>query len=429
MRIVIATFTVVVLVLLSSCASTQLSAPKTEPKDRLGVRGDKTFGHYSENLEPNLVLVTVTPDYYAALTKQPDDQATKSLPPQYVDFLDDLQRRYGLTRVGNWPLSTIDIFCIVFENTGGLERDNIIESLPDEPGIETAQRVELFSTKQSQTTKYNDPFHSLQHGFHSMQASTTHGWSRGAGVRVAVIDTGVDHDHPDLTGNTEITKNYVDNDEELFRSDSHGTAVGGVIAAAADNAAGIVGIAPESKLLALKACWHSPENKTAAYCNTLTLAKALNYSIAEQVDIINLSLTGPPDPILHRLVGKAIEEGIVVVGAKPDHDRPSFPISVKGTIPAALPNELTSAIKAPGQRVISTSPNKQYDFFDGSSFSSAHISGLAALVRALAPEVSPAQMLKLLQHSSDPQTGVVDACRMFEILKGSNATSTNGNHC
>ena len=387
---------------------------------------DQTFGRYDENLEPELILITMTPERHALLTELKAVPMTGELPPRYSDFLELMRSRYGLTRVANWPLPAIDIFCIVFEIQDPAQRESVVASLGLEPGVETAQVVQTFDVQEQD---YNDPYLSLQHGIHSIQAVNSHQWSRGKGVRIAVIDTGMDNTHPDLSLNSETTRNFVDNDEEAFRSDIHGTAVGGVIAANANNGTGMVGIAPDATLLALKACWHSNPDKNKARCNSLTLAKALNYSIQQKVDIINLSLTGPPDPVLERLVLEALARDIVVIGALPAHEDKAFPVSIKGTIAVAIPGRKTETISAPGRRVLSTSPNEQYDFFDGSSFSTAHISGLAALVRSLSPTLTPSELLALLERTASPETGAANACRAIEWVRRQTNTSVHSGSC
>jgi subtilisin family serine protease len=70
---------------------------------------------------------------------------------------------------------------------------------------------------------------------------------------VAIIDTGIDTRHPDLAGRTLLTRNYIDDDAAAFRGDRHGTQIAGLIAAAANNGIGIVGVAPDVRLLAYKA--------------------------------------------------------------------------------------------------------------------------------------------------------------------------------
>jgi len=387
---------------LSGCALTE-RAPVPDPPVT-----DRTFGRYHENLEPELIVITVTPQQHARLTDLKPVPLGVAPPAPYAAFLDRLDAEYGLTRVANWPLATIEVFCIVFEVQEPGERDAIIEALRQEPGVETAQSVQTFD---SMAGEYDDPYLSMQHGVHSIQAIGSHRWSRGQGVRVAVIDTGVDDTHPDLTASSEATRNFVDDDALRFRADTHGTAVAGVIAAESGNAAGMVGIAPDATLLALKACWQLPEDATRARCNSLTLAKALNYSIQEQVDVINLSLTGPPDALLERLVLEALAQDIVVVGARPAHRGDAFPVSVPGTLAVAMPSLQAGSLSAPGRSVLSTRPEERYDFYTGSSFSTAHVTGVVALMRSVSPALTPPELIELIARTADPSTGSANACR------------------
>jgi len=406
---------------LSACQTTG-DAGKSQ-----GAVTDQTFGHYAENLEPNLILITLTTDYYALLTQNEAVPVNGDVPAPYAKFIDTLESRYTLKRVANWPLQTIDVFCVVFEINNSEERQRVIAALSSEEGVETAQLVQSFAI---QSEPYNDPYLSLQHGFHSMEAINSHQWSRGKGVRVAVIDTGLDTHHSEISSSTESMKNFVDGDEISFRSDVHGTAVGGVIAADSNNDTGMVGIAPDAMLLALKACWHIDEQKNTAICNSLTLAKALNYSIQQGVDIINLSLTGPPDPILERLVLQALAQGIVVIGAKPVHDNKAFPTSISGTIVADMPNtDRTQTIKAPGRRVLSLLPNEQYDFFNGSSFSTAHVTGLTALVLGISPALLPADIQMLLEQTANVETGEINACKAVEWARKHADNSLSDSDC
>lgn len=391
--------------LLTGCVSTGINS--------VNVTTDQTFGNYQDELESNLILVTMTPEHHQRLTETTELLGEDQLPPLYEEFLERIQGRYELTRVADWPLAEIDIYCIVFENKSDRSRETLIASLDKELEIESAQPVQTFAVH---SEEYNDPFLSLQHGIHSIQALKSHRWSRGAGVRVAVVDTGSDNEHPDLVSSTEITKNFVDRDEAGFRADVHGTAVGGIIAARANNETGMVGVAPEARLLALKACWYLAPKERGARCNSLTLAKALNFSISQSVDIINLSLAGPPDPLLERLVREALSRNIIVIGAESSENVRAFPVSVSGTIGVSMPDIQSNSLSAPGRRVLSTLPDEQYDFFDGSSFSTAHIAGLAAVIRSLAPDITPAELLDLLERTSDANTGVVNACRAVEAL-------------
>ncbi len=173
--------------------------------------------------------------------------------------------------------------------------------------LRTDQRVALAEPLQDyavQTTA-PDPYAGVQAGNERMDITQAHRISRGRGVRIALIDTGLASDHPDLQGRIDVQRNFVDNDAKRFQLDRHGTAIAGVIAANADNGVGIAGVAPEARLLALKACWQLQDGQDDARCNTFTLAQALASAIELKAKIINLSLTGPPDPLLSALAEKA----------------------------------------------------------------------------------------------------------------------------
>jgi len=394
--------------LLVACATTQ-----TESVVKVTV--DNTFGNYDQSLESELILITMQPDQHASLTTVNPTALKNSqdLPPEYKAFINDINNRYGLVRVADWPLPAIDIFCIIFENQSTATRSELIAQLELEPGIESAQLVQSFEV---QRLAYNDPYLELQHGLRTLNARTSHQWSRGKGVSVAVIDTGFDIRHPELESSTTITKNFVDKNEQQFEADVHGTAVAGIIVADTDNGTGIAGVAPDSDLVALKACWQLASDNDRAVCNTLTLAKALNFAVGHGADVINLSLAGPRDPLLERLVSKALSDNIIVVGAQPPDDKPSFPTVVPGTIAVSMPGRNSAAVSAPGQKVLSTSPGNQYDFYTGSSFSTAHIAGLAALVRELSPQLSAADVLNLLNTTADQESGEVNACNAIAQL-------------
>ena len=89
--------------------------------------------------------------------------------------------------------------------------------------------------------------------------------------------------------------------------------------------------------MAMKACWQTKASDDAARCNSFTLAKAINASIAAQADVINLSLTGPVDPLLDRLLRQAIEQRTIVVGAVNQAKPNTFPVATRGVLPVALP--------------------------------------------------------------------------------------------
>jgi subtilisin family serine protease len=113
----------------------------------------------------------------------------------------------------------------------------------------------------------------------------------GDGVRIAVIDTGVDLDLEDLSPNLVAHANYVEN--STYRAEIHGTAVASIIAARRDHR-GCAGIAPKSKLIALRACYQITPDRAPGRGSTSSLLQALDGALENRAAIINLSL-GPPD--------------------------------------------------------------------------------------------------------------------------------------
>lgn len=377
---------------------------------------DTTVGSYGVGREERLILVTIDKDTHNYLTQSDSRQRTNSdLPERYADLMDTWALQYGITRVADWPVPPLKVNCLIFESDGIRNLQEIIASLDNLPEVEVAQAVQNFDL--AQNSPYNDPYFPLQHAARSMRIEHTHQWASGKGVKIAVIDTGVDTTNPEIAGRSQDSYNFVDSDELQFNSDVHGTAVAGVIAAAANNDTGMVGIAPGARLLPMKACWQIDNDGEKASCNSITLLKALDTAIQEQVHVINLSLAGPRDRLLEQLVQAALDRNIIVVGARFPGNPDLFPAAVQGTISVTDSRDKTvGVVKAQGQNVLSLHPQKDYEFYNGSSFSTAHVAGLAALVRELAPAWSTAEIKSLLKATSDLGTGAANACRAISFI-------------
>jgi subtilisin family serine protease len=263
---------------------------------------------------------------------------------------------------------------------------------------------------------HNDPLYPLQPTAKSWQLSEVHKLTTGRNVRVAEVDSGVEMLHPDLIGRVSVTRNFVDDRADV--GEVHGTAIAGIIAARADDGVGIAGIAPESRLIALRACWQATGSGDVAICSSFTLAKALQFALEEKAQVINLSLGGPRDRLLERLLDVALSRGITVVAAADPAIRDGgFPASHRGVL-AVLgedANDVSEAILlGPARDIPTTLTGKKWGFVTGSSFAAAHVAGLAALLRELAPALPAAQMREALAPRGMSNVAgrrvVVDAC-------------------
>jgi subtilisin family serine protease len=369
-----------------------------------GVRMPDSLADSAED-ETRLLIVAVDNDAAQAPPRPASTRpayigAAYAVGPKARATLQDLRRDYKLTAVTAWPIAVLGVHCAVLRIPEGSTRENLLQRLAADRRVRLAQPMNAFA---SRSTSFNDPYASLQTGFQSIGAASAQQYSLGEHVRVAVIDTGLDNRHPDFGGRVVVQRNFVDRDVERFRRDHHGTAVAGVISAAANNRLGIVGIAPRVEVIALKACWEGEQPGQSARCNSLTLAQALSAAIEERARVVNLSLTGPRDPLLAALVKAGSDRGILYVGAAPgDGPADAFP----GGVPGVIAVEMTESggahagvLRAPGREVVTLVPGGSYDFVSGSSVATAHVSGAVALLLAMRGDLDRDRVYRLLERS------------------------------
>ncbi len=346
-----------------------------------------------------------------------------------LQLMKALEADYGLKEVSAWPIEPLHMHCAVLELPAGADRAAVIEALSRDPRVRLAEPLQLFATR---TQIYNDPYVVLQRGFQQMDVADAHPWSRGDGVKIAIVDTGADLAHPDLRGAIAASANFVDADAEQFNRDRHGTEVAGIIAAVANNREGIVGVAPGARLWIFKACWQLHFDADAARCNSFTLAQALVAALDAHVQIINLSIAGPEDPLLRDLMLEGMRRGIVFVGADagPGGGKESL-LHQKGVIEVASMETPASAgadsLRAPGREILTLLPGGHYDFASGSSLATAHVTGAVALLLAKNRRLTADSMFRLLQDSSvqastTTETPIsVDACTAVIAVVGHGA--------
>ena len=335
--------------------------------------------------------------------------------------LRDLALEYRLQPAAAWPIGPLHLQCAVLQLPDGAARDSMLERLRGDRRVALVEPLQEYAVR----TMTPDPYAAVQTGNERMDISAAHRLSRGRGVRIAIIDTGLDSDHPELRGRVAVQRNFVDADARRFQLDRHGTAIAGIIAANADNSVGITGIAPEARLLALKACWQLQDGRDDARCNSFTLAQALAAAIELKAQIINLSLTGPPDPLLAALAEQAMRAGIIIVG--PEGDGLSFPASLSHVLSVSRSEDspvTAGVLQAPGSEVLTLAPGGRYDFYSGSSIATGEITGITALMLALRSGLNAGQAQALLNKATDTTESAagpvrsVNACRALAALTG-----------
>ncbi|MBC7273282.1 MAG: type VII secretion-associated serine protease mycosin [Streptomyces sp.] len=259
---------------------------------------------------------------------------------------------------------------------------------------------------------------------HTQQAWQT---TKGAGITVAVLDTGVDDQHPDLVGNVLGGRDLVGfgagrGDETWAK---HGTAMAGIIAAhghGPGNFDGVVGIAPEAKILPVRVILEDkdPARAKARKSRGNALAEGIRWAADHGADVINLSLgddsaSAHPEPAEDEAVQYALKKGAVVVasagngGEKGDHI--SYPAAYPGVIAVTAVDRYGTraafstrrwyaTVSAPGVDVVIADPDGKYYEGWGTSAAAAFVSGAVALVKSAHPGLSPAQIKRLLADTA-----------------------------
>ncbi|WP_186785010.1 type VII secretion-associated serine protease mycosin [Streptomyces sp. CBG31] len=268
--------------------------------------------------------------------------------------------------------------------------------------------------------------------------------TKGAGITVAVLDTGVDGSHPDLQGQVLPGKDLVG--FGATRGDSswalHGTAMAGIIAGRGNGpgrADGVLGIAPEVRILPVRVILESkdPARAKARKTRGTALAEGIRWAADNGADVINLSLgddseSAHPDPGEDSAIQYALSKGISVVASAGNGgekgDRISYPAAYPGVIAVTAVDEYGThasfstrrwyaTVSAPGVDIVVANPDGHYYIEWGTSAAAAFVSGAVALVRAAHPGLDPAQIKKLLADTArDAPAGGRDDARGYGMV-------------
>ncbi len=264
----------------------------------------------------------------------------------------------------------------------------------------------------------------LQYVIEALRLTEAHQIARGERVAIAVIDSGVDANHPELRGR--IVQSY-DAVGGQFRAHEHGTGMVGAIVA--NNQ--LLGVSPRADIYAVRA--FAPGQTGSSAGTSFHIIKAMDWAIRSGARVINMSFAGPRDPMIARAIQVAADRRIAMVAAM-GNGGPDAPIAY----PAADPNVIAVtatdqegrlfaaatqgehvAVAAPGVEILLPAPRGGYQISSGTSVAAAHVSGVAALILERHPEIDPATLRRILTETArqaatpDPKlgAGVADPVR------------------
>ncbi|WP_027408454.1 S8 family peptidase [Anoxybacteroides tepidamans] len=240
---------------------------------------------------------------------------------------------------------------------------------------------------------------------------TEEGWRFSRGnkhVTIAVVDSGVDLNHPDLVHRLVPGYNAIE-DHGLPQDDNgHGTHVAGIIASEANNRQGVAGITWFNRIMPIKAL------NSDGHGSSFDVAKGIIWAVDHGARVINLSLGNyQPSELLEEAVRYAYDRDVVLIAASGnDHSaQPSFPaaypevLSVGAVNPDGSQAEYSNYgdyldVVAPGTNIASTFIHNQYAALSGTSMAAPHVTALAGLIRSLNPQLTNKQVIHIIRKST-----------------------------
>jgi hypothetical protein len=304
------------------------------------------------------------------------------------------------------------------------EAQKVTAELAKDPLVELAYVIPprhlLAARRRNGRSQQADPLLNRQWGLNAialLKAESLASFPPRAEIVVAVIDSGVDSRHPDLSGVFVEERSFTSG--PLRDTSGHGTHVSGIIGALLKNGRGIRGVLRSARIMSLKAL--DPYSGPGYY-------RALRYATDNGARVINLSLGGPHDPTEEMLVRRAIQRGVAVVAAmgneKLKGNATSYPAAVDGVIAVGASDEADRvadfsctgphiSLLAPGVSVLSTVPRyrvsltdtRDYDAWPGTSMATPHVAATVALLLARRPAATVAGLRRALTRSADKVPG------------------------
>lgn len=271
-----------------------------------------------------------------------------------------------------------------------------------------------YSSVTSNRIQINDPYYNMQWFIPYIEDNDA--WQmvqQKRKVRVAVVDTGIDYNHPDLKNRVSknLGYNFIDKNSDAMDDNGHGTHVAGIIAAEANNNIGITGVVGtlDVKIIPIKVL----DKKGEGFSNII--AEGIEYAVKQNADIINLSINfNRKDEYIEKAILYARNKGVFVVVSSGNDN-----INCDLTSPAGDEGAYTVAavdsydnkayfsnygdavqISAPGVGIFSTMPGGKYKSRSGTSMAAPLVTGVAAMMKAQEPSIEPEEIEKILNETA-----------------------------
>jgi subtilisin family serine protease len=309
--------------------------------------------------------------------------------------VDDVARQNRLTRISSQRLELAGSTVYRYRVTDGRPVPVVVQALEQDVRISATQPNFVYRLAESPAP---NSLSGTQYAVLQMRLPEAHRVSTGLGISVAVIDSGIDSTNPELAGSI---ADAVDVIEGAPRPHKHGTAVAGIIGSHAR----LMGVAPRAKLLAIRA-FASEGGRIGADGTTDHIVRGIEWAHQRGARVVNMSFTGPRDPLLSRELRAGKEKGIVFVAAA-GNEGPNAAAADDSVIAVTASDKTDNlypaanrgphvCLAAPGVDVMVAGPSGTYEFGSGTSMAAAHVSGAIALMLQSRPDLSPTAVRTIL---------------------------------
>jgi len=365
----------------------------------------------------------------ASETRMVPDEVVIELPNTVsAQQVEALQRRYRLERLESRTMTLAGTTYYRWRIPDRRSVAAVVRALEANTAVASAQPNYLFTLQQSAPEKTGptevkaDPERDTppraagakagnmragdpaQYALAKLRLGEAHALADGDNVLVAVIDSGVDLDHPELKGAVAGTFDTLTSPPKPHL---HGTAIAALIAGQGR----LKGAAPAARILAIRA--FDPDGGGAA-ATTFNILKGIDWAVENHARIVNMSFAGPADPAIQRAIEAANKKGVVSIAAAGNagpKSPPLYPAAYPGVIAVAATDADDRifkgsnrgrhiAVAAPGVDIFVAVPDGGYQMSSGTSYSAAEVSGIVALMIQRRPDLTPAVIRAMLMATA-----------------------------
>ena len=314
------------------------------------------------------------------------------------DQIDQLASDHGLTRVEDITIALLNQRIVKFQ-VAAAKRKSVAAELSRDGRVEAVQPNHLYVLGSSQPSQY---------ALEKLNLDEVHKYADGTDIRIALLDSGVNQQHP-VFGGLQIEQ-FDATDGQVSKQDGHGTAVASLIAAQT----GMTGIVPNADLLSARTFTYSSRWRRMVG-ETYYLLQGLDWAVLKGARVFNMSFAGPEDGLMRAALTATMKTDAVIIAAAGNNGAkaaPAYPAAYDGVIAVTATDQRNRLyrhanrgkyilVAAPGVNILAADGQDGYSRKSGTSMAAAHVTGIVALMLQSAPDVNSETVAEQLAATAD----------------------------